>query len=401
MARKRQNGEGSWGKKNIKGVIYDYFRDAQGHYTYGRSQKEVKKKLEEKKEQKEKVEHVVKADNKLTVGEYMNAWLYQKKYKEVGISLDVSTFDCYENALTKRFYTYPIAAIQLSALTKQALQDYLKELSDTYARGSIKKTWQVLKLGLMDDDFELFEHVPAIDFKRIKVPDERHCAVKAKVIKFTSNEDMETLYGEALRKTRTGAYYYGNAAKLLAFIMYSGLREAEACGLQWKDVDIDNSLITINQTYNQVSQRDEHGNKIGTTYVLKDPKTDNSAATIPVRQKGVEILEIMESMYPLHKPDDFVFITDTNTPFQKRHVLHTLTRILKNCGLQDKKYTVHELRHGYGSILYQEGVDIYTISKLLRHADIQTTANIYVDTTPETLKNVLSGIDVKKKTPAV
>ena len=294
-----------------------------------------------------------------------------------------------------RFYKYHIANLQLSALSKDALRDYLKELSQKYSRGSIKKTWQVLKLGLMDDEFELYQFVPKIDYKRIKVPDERHCVVKTKNIQFTSNEDMETLYNEALKKKSTGAYYYGNAAKLLAFIMYSGLREAEACGLQWKDVDLDKHLITITQTYNQISERDEFGNKIGMKYVVKDPKTDSSAATIPYRQRAADILEIMNNMYPKHKPNDFVFLTDTNTPFQKRHVLHTLKRILKNAGLEHKNYTVHELRHGYGSILYQEGVDIYTISKLLRHADIQTTANIYIDTTPDTLKNTLATVDAK------
>ena len=395
MARRRQNGEGCWGKKTIHGTLYYFFRDSEGHDTYGRSKAQVEEKLKLAKEKKEKIEHEVEVDDMLTVGEYIKTWLYKKKYKEVGMTLDISTFDCYENAIKVRFYNYPIARVQLSALNQDAIVNYLKELSEKYSRGSIKKTWQVLKLGFTDYKFELYNRVPKIDFKIIKVPMERHCAVKTKKIQFTSNEDMEKLYAEALKKKATGAYYYGNAAKLLAFIMYSGLREAEACGLQWKDVDMDNHLITITQTYNQVSQRDEFGNRIGSKYIVKDPKSESSAATIPYRQKAAEILSIMNNMYPRHKPTDFVFLTDTGTPFQKRHVLHTLKRILKNTGLTDKEYTVHELRHGYGSILYQEGVDLFSISKLLRHADIQTTANIYLETTPDTLKNALASVDKK------
>ena len=397
MGRKRLNGEGSWGKKKIKGVEYVYFRDSEQHYTYGRSQKEVQEKLDKKKEQKTKVEHLVKDDEKLTFADYMKVWLYERKFSKVGVVLESTTFDCYEGSLNKRFFKDPISTIQLSALSERVLADYLKRMSATYARGSIKKTWQVLKLGLTDKKFKLYSHVPEIDFSEISVPSEKHCAKKAKVIKFTSSQDMERLYDECLRKKPSGAFYYGNAARLLAFIMYSGLREAEACGLMWKDVDMKNEMITINQTYNMIKMRDGYGNSIGTAYVLKDPKSEASAATIPYRQKAKEILELMEAMNPRHKPNDFVFLTDTRTPFQKRHVLHTLKRVLKNAGLEEKGYTVHELRHGYGSILYKEGVDLLTISKLLRHKDIETTANIYVETEPETLQERLKAVDSNKK----
>ena len=78
MARKRKNGEGSWGKKNFKGVPYFYYRDSNGNYTYAKSEKEVKEKLKKKEEQ----EHLIKSSNKLTLGEYITSWLYNKKFKE-------------------------------------------------------------------------------------------------------------------------------------------------------------------------------------------------------------------------------------------------------------------------------------------------------------------------------
>ena len=45
MARKRKNGEGSWGKKTIKGKVYRYYRDVDGKYTYGATEKEIKEKI--------------------------------------------------------------------------------------------------------------------------------------------------------------------------------------------------------------------------------------------------------------------------------------------------------------------------------------------------------------------
>ena len=41
MAKRRKNGEGTWGKKKINGIEYSYYRDANGKYFYGKTQKEI------------------------------------------------------------------------------------------------------------------------------------------------------------------------------------------------------------------------------------------------------------------------------------------------------------------------------------------------------------------------
>lgn len=45
---KRKNGEGTWGKKTIRGVEFVYFRDLERNYTYGKTTKDVKEKLKQK-----------------------------------------------------------------------------------------------------------------------------------------------------------------------------------------------------------------------------------------------------------------------------------------------------------------------------------------------------------------
>lgn len=395
MGRKRRNGEGSWGKRKINNSIYFFFKDPNGKFTYGKTEGEVREKLKAK--EKAAKENAVVYDAKLTVGEYVKDWLYKKKFPEVGLTLEATTFDCYESALAKRFYTYPVANMQMAALDKTALQNYLKDLAKKYSRGSIQKTWQVIKMCLTDDEYVHYDCVPAINFKKIQIPSEKNVAVKKKKNQFTSSEEMELLYTEALRKTQTGSYYYGNAARLLAFIMYSGLREAEAAGLRWRDVDVEKGLVAINQTHTQIKSRDENGMKIGYEYINKDPKSDASSATIPYKRRAGEILEIMEAMYPLRKKNDYIFLSDNRTPLKKRHILHTLKRMLKNTGLEEKNYTVHDLRHGYGSILLKEGADITTISRLLRHGEISTTADIYIGTTPNDLKMLLDKVEEDDK----
>lgn len=388
MAGKRKNGEGSWGKKNIKGTLYCYFRDKDGHYTYGHTEKEVKEKLESKRNQI----LIPQNEKSMTVGSYVKDWLYNKKFKEVGITLASTTFDSYEAAISRPLSDFQISKLKLNALTRTALTNYLKQLSEKYSRNTITKTWLVICMALSDEEYKYYKYVPKVNLDTIKVPSESNVAVKKKEHNFTSNEDMDKIYNEVLRKDKNGKYHYGNSAMMLSFIMYSGLRVAEAMGLKWKNVTSDFTMVSIDHAIARTRNRNESGKAVSWKVIEKSPKTISSGATIPIRSRGTDILRIMNSFNPKHKANDYIFPNNDGKAYSRANVLLTLKNVLKNAGIENK-YTVHDLRHGYGSILYQEHVDIYTISKLLRHSSIQTTANIYVKATPETLMKTLSKVD--------
>lgn len=389
---KRKNGEGTWGKRTINGTKYVYYKDpgVDGKFYYGKTQAEV--------EAKRKAKTLPKVTKKMTFGEYITSWLYKTKYAEVGFTLQPTTFDKYEDALDVRFFKYPIANAQLISLNHKLIVNYLKALSKKYRRSSIQKTWMILKMALKDTDAEGYDLLPEINFDKISIPTESNVTVKKKKINFTTMEDMDKLYNEAFRTNGKGGDIYGNASKLLVFIMYSGLRLAEGCGLKWKNVDFDNELITVASQTTTIRERDKSGKITGHVKVIdKDPKTPDSIREIPYLERAGEVLRLMYDTSS-HKPNDYVFKTAEGKPYTHRLVEKTLERMLKATDCSTTDYTVHCLRHGYGSILYQQGVDIKTISELLGHSDVTTTANIYVDVTPDTLKQALKKVnDVIKK----
>ena len=385
--KRRANGEGTFGKRIVNGYTYYFFRSTDGKYTYGKTSGEVQEKL---KKQEKKIDL---SDNKLTFGQYVKHWLYDIKLKEVGINLQATTFDAYEDALSQRFFKHPIANRQAQAIITDNLNDYFKELAKTYRRGTITKTWNILRNAINEDRSKF----PNLNVEKVKVPTESNIVNKKKQINFTSNEDMDILYAEAFRKTSRGTPAYGTAAYMLVFIMYSGLRLAEACGLKWENVDLEDETISIISTTTRVKVRDNQGNVSHYEMIDKDPKSADSSRIIPYRERAGEVLKLMYQKNPNHSADDYVFLTSDKNPYSRRTVERTLKRMLKNSAVSTQEYTPHSLRHGYGSILYQLGVPLKTISELLGHADITTTANIYVGVNIDTLKEAIKMADDQKR----
>ena len=97
--------------------------------------------------------------------------------------------------------------------------------------------------------------------------------------------------------------------------------------------------------------------------------------------------------YP-HEDNDFVFVTKTGTPINRRNVNRTLEILLNAADCSVKKASVHDLRHSFGSELILNGVDIKVVSELMGHKDIQTTYNIYIHILPTQKSNAIQAFNV-------
>ncbi|MFR9500661.1 MAG: tyrosine-type recombinase/integrase [Rikenellaceae bacterium] len=61
----------------------------------------------------------------------------------------------------------------------------------------------------------------------------------------------------------------------------------------------------------------------------------------------------------------------------RQSISHIVKRRLRDVGINDPKLTPHSLRHTYGTMLVESGVDIETVRDLMGHSDSKTT-RIYV-----------------------
>lgn len=369
MAKKRKNGEGTWGKKTIRGIAYVFYRDASGKYYYGKTEKEVKAKLKQAKTETRTVSGKAKPQ---TFGEYMLSWL-----ESIRTGIEATTYQSYLDAVNARLINYrgyDLANVRLKDLKDKMFQDYLDSLAKRYSLNSIKKVWGLIKTCVRyaeaKKDIEpLFLEVT------VKTPSEANVSVKKKEISIPSADEVQMIYEEAMSTCANGARKYGNAAYVITLIMYTGMRVSEAIGLQWKDVDLERREIAVNQSLAMIREEKDEGSSY--SYKVKAAKTKDSKRKLLLPDKAIEALLYFRQYYT--NEDDFVCVNAKNqNHYTRRQIERSMERIVHNSRCQEKNYTPHSLRHGYGSILLSMGTDIKIVSELLGHSDVSFTYNVYI-----------------------
>ena len=126
----------------------------------------------------------------------------------------------------------------------------------------------------------------------------------------------------------------------MRFLTLTGLRLGEACGLTWGDVDFRADVATLTKT--------------------KAGKVQH----IPL---SAEALGILRTLGP-GDGDGFVFGWPDGRRWTSGYLTHAFHKAAVKAGVADVH--VHDLRHTAACRWLRAGVDIYTVSKLLRHASV-------------------------------
>ncbi len=181
---------------------------------------------------------------------------------------------------------------------------------------------------------------------------------------------------------------------MIITLIYTGMRLGELCGLEWKDVDFDNEIITIKRTSQYTKEKG---------IFTKEPKTQTSIRT----NKYPSVLFRLLKSYRAYQNEerlrlgdkwqdtDRLFTKWDGSPIYPNTLNKWLTRFIKDKDLP--RITVHSLRHTNATLLISGGVDIRTVSKRLGHSQTSTTLNIYThaiasadEKASETLQDILN-----------
>jgi integrase len=298
----------------------------------------------------------------LTLTEYLDNWLRAAANPRVS----VRTLEDYEDIV--RLYIKPsIGKKRLSALTPIEIQAlYAALLERGLSARRVRYTHAVLSSALKQAvKWGMLTRNPA---SLVDLPKQSRKEMKA------LSPDDAARFLDAASGDRWGLIY------LLALI--TGMRPEEYLGLQWKDIDAERGIITV--------QRALCWRRRGGGWYFGEPKTAKSRRSIPIpfsviqrlkdhkRHQGEERLKAG----PKYQNFDLVFATPAGGPLMQQNLLRRHFKpILRRAGLPES-LTPYSLRHSCATLLLAQNENPKVVSERLGHATVTLTLDTYSHVLP-------------------
>jgi integrase len=156
----------------------------------------------------------------------------------------------------------------------------------------------------------------------------------------------------------------------------TGLRQGEALGLRWRDVRLAApASVTIRQSLARIDRES----------VMKSPKSAKSRRTIPLPARAVTALKAYREAQEVADIGGLVFPARPD-----REDWQDWDDLLSS--LELPHYRVHDLRHGYATILLEGGMDPRVVQDLMGWSSAKM-AEIYQHVRPVMHARVVSMLD--------
>lgn len=166
---------------------------------------------------------------------------------------------------------------------------------------------------------------------------------------------------------------------LFSVALALGLRQGEALGLRWDDIDFKAGTLRVSHQLQRIDG----------TLTLVPPKTDKSRRTLVMPSMIGEQLreherrQVAERLWAgsIWQENGLVFANRVGRPTQARRVIEQFHQALAQSGLRRVRF--HDLRHSCATLLLVQGVSPRVVMEILGHSEIALTMNAYSHVVPE------------------
>ena len=171
--------------------------------------------------------------------------------------------------------------------------------------------------------------------------------------------------------------------------IYTGFRLGELMGLEWKDFDFENCLMTVVRTSEWTKER-------GIYTDTPKTKSSNRILKIPV-ELVLKLLKYKEwqnqyktSIGSKWVENDRLFTKWNGEPMGMRSPYKFFEKFCKRTGM--RFVNVHSFRHFAATAMILNGVDVKTVQTCLGHNDANTTLNIYAHSFQEAQARAMNSV---------
>lgn len=309
----------------------------------------------------------------MTVEQYLHYWLQGSAQ----INLSPRTLEHYES----RIRVHLIPALGTYTLDKLGPEHIQRMINDKLKAGYKPSTLATIR-NCLSAALQQAVKWRWLTYNAARLADIPRTKGEAAGTKQYLEQDEVAALLEASKGTRYEALYW--------LACSTGMRIGEMLGLKWSDVDLDAHTLQIRRQWQAVNGKHQY----------TPPKTKKSEGLIYLPPVCIPILKVYRARQreeriatgPKWKDMDAVFTNTVGTPMYRDRINRHLRTILPKLGIH-KHITIHCLRHTYATMLFAENTDLKTVSEMLRHTTVSTTAGVYVHVIPRLKSQAVSKIN--------
>lgn len=362
MPKRRPNHDGSIGryKDRWRGAYTDPVIHKQ-RYVYGKTQAECKAKLDEKLAEIRTGVYV--QPDKMTVEGWLTFWFDKFYRRTVKASTASATWGNIKGKLIPALGKHPLQ--KLSTIHVQAF--VAAEMDAGRSISTIRRYLKVLNQALTQA--RELQRMNTDPVKGVKLP-----AMEKPEIQFLSRDEQKAFLS-ACPSTTNG--------RALRFLLGTGMRVSELCGLKWQDIQEDGLHVERSNMTIKDWQEDGYIN------ITTAPKTKAGKRVIPLtpqlralldEQRSIQLRERLKAgsawaIDDTGKSSTYIFANRVGSPADRHNLNRTFRGILSKAGLPSRG--VHALRHTFATNWVQQNPDVVALSRVLGHTDPAFTYKTY------------------------
>ncbi len=315
-----------------------------------------------------------RAAERVTVRQYAEQWLAANRPHWRPI-----TAEKYTRAL--ECHVHPtLGGVALTDLKREMVRDLLaakrsEGLKRNTLNNSIVTPLRALLFAAMDDG-RLATNPATRHMRHVRKGTEE----EARKVDFLTDEELSVLL-------QTADADYPQHTDFFHVLAWTGLREGEACGLQWGDIDFRGGFLEVRRTIIYRPDPKQRGKKIKRperTPLLHigAPKSGESGRVdmgprLAARLQARRDVMAAEAAVNGRESSPWVFpaLGNPSKPLNAKSLQNAWARLLTRAGLRHLR--IHDLRHTYASSQLQAGESIQYVKQQLRHSTIKLTVDLY------------------------
>ena len=279
------------------------------------------------------------------------------------VNLKPYSFSIINNIINKHFLSY-FKDIDLNKLKPKDINDYYLMIANLDLKPKTKN-------NIISSVMVLIEWLDIMEFIDISIT--RKFKQILKMFPLTESPKSDYLTINEIKKLIDAIEITDIESEreklMIEVLSFSGLRKSELRGLTFNDIDARRNIININKQIQTIIN-----DGVTKEVLVKYTKT-NKNRVVNLPKWLVKNIREYQTKYLSYIKENKIEYNEYIFPYKVVRINRILNKYLKKANLKHIK--VHDLRHSYCTMLYDNGADSKFVQKQLGHSSDRTSRDIY------------------------